>query len=319
MTVTFGPCELARPSFLVRFRLTFEKGVIMGRMNAEDRGMATKPQGAVSVGLEEVGRPQLGTTPGKRIAIVTGASSGLGREFAQQLDGLQVADELWLVARSQEALADVAAQLDTPARIVVADLASEADIASVRALLASEQPRVTFLVNAAGFGKFGDWQTISDAAVDSMIDLNCRGLVDMTRAALPYMERGGRIIQVASAAAFVPLPHMNVYAATKAFVLRYTRALRWELHGTGITVTALCPTWVKTGFEKVARTSGGGNDVGHLLGAQTPQQVVRRALCANKAHFAVACASPQSVALRLIGKVMPSCITMAGWDVLRRL
>ena len=100
---------------------------------------------------------------------------------------------------------------------------------------------------------------------------------------------------------------MNVYAATKSFVLHYTRALRWELHGTGITATALCPTWVKTGFEKVARTSGGGHDV------------VRRALCANKAHFAVACASPQSAALRLIGKVVPSCITMAGWDVLRRL
>ena len=174
-------------------------------------------------------------------------------------------------------------------------------------------------MNAAGFGKFGDWQTISDAAVDSMIDLNCRGLVDMTRAALPYMERGSRIIQVASAAAFTPLPHMNVYAATKSFVLHYTRALRWELHGTGITATALCPTWVKTGFERVARTSGGGHDVGHLLGEQTPQEVVRRALCANKAHFAVACASPPSAALRLIGKVVPSCITMAGWDVLRRL
>ena len=83
----------------------------------------------------------------------------------------------------------------------------------------------------------------------------------MTRATLPYMERGSRIIQVASAAAFTPLPHMNVYAATKSFVLHYTRALRWELHGTGITATALCPTWVKTGFEKVARTSGGGHPV----------------------------------------------------------
>lgn len=145
-----------------------------------------------------------------------------------------------------------------------------------------------------------------------MIDLNCRGLVDMTHAALPYMGRGAHIVQVASAAAFVPLPHMNVYAATKAFVLRYTRALRWELHGTGITATALCPTWVKTGFEKVARESGGGSDVHHLLGAQKASTVVSRALRANRLHMAVATASPQSCALRIIGKVVPNCISMAA-------
>ena len=255
----------------------------------------------------------------KRAALITGASSGIGREFARQLDRMQVADELWLIARKEEALVAVAEGLDTPSRPVAADLTNPDDIAKIRALLAEEEPQVTFLVNAAGFGKFGDWQTISDAVADAMIDLNCRGLVDMTRAALPYMERGSRIIQVASAAAFTPLPHMNVYAATKAFVLRYSRALRWELHGTGITVTALCPTWVKTGFEKVARSSGGGGDVGHLLGAQDAATVVRRALGANKAHLAVACASPQSAALRLVGKVVPSCLTMAGWDLLRRL
>ena len=94
----------------------------MSQINAEDTGTAAKLQEAVSVESEEVGVPQHGAAPGKRVAIVTGASSGLGREFALELDGLQVADELWLVARSQEALADVAAQLDTPARIIAADL-----------------------------------------------------------------------------------------------------------------------------------------------------------------------------------------------------
>lgn len=255
----------------------------------------------------------------KRIALVTGASSGLGREFAVQIDAMQVVDEVWLVARDEEALEAVAAALSTPARIIVADLTDKDDIAAIAAALGDAQPRVSYLVNAAGFGKFGDWQTISDEAVDAMIDLNCRGLVDMTRAALPSMDRGSRIIEVASAAAFVPLPHMNVYAATKAFVLRYTRALRWELHGTGITATALCPTWVKTGFEATARDSAGGRDVGHLFGEQSAATVVRRALCANKAHLAVACASPQSAALRLIGKIVPDCIAMAGWNILRRL
>lgn len=255
----------------------------------------------------------------KRVAIVTGASSGLGEEFAQQIDRLQQVDEIWLVARNVDALRDIAEQLDSPAVPVVADLTSKADIAAIKQRLADFDPDVRYLVNAAGFGKFGDWQTISDEAVDSMIDLNCRGLVDMTHATLPYMNRGAHIVQVASAAAFVPLPHMNVYAATKAFVLRYTRALRWELHGTGITATALCPTWVKTGFEHVARESGGAGDVHHLLGAQKASTVVARALTASKLHLAVATASPQSCALRLIGKVVPSCISMAGWDIIRRI
>lgn len=94
--------------------------------------------------------------PSKRVAIITGASSGLGREFARQLDARQVADELWLVARNEKALTDVAGELDTPSRAVAADLTSEADIANIRATLSAEDPRVTFLVNAAGFGKFGD-------------------------------------------------------------------------------------------------------------------------------------------------------------------
>lgn len=256
---------------------------------------------------------------GKRVAVVTGASSGLGREFARQIDLLQQVDELWLIARDREGLQATAALLGSPARILALDLTQEDAIADYGDQLKQEAVRVAYLVNAAGFGKFGDWETIPQGQLDSMIDLNCRAVVDMTHATLPFMHRGSRIIQVASAAAFVPLPHMNVYAATKAFVLSYTRALRWELHGTGITATALCPTWVKTGFEKVARGSGGGHDVAHLLGAQAPSTVVARALRDNRLHCAVSCASPQSLALRLVGKVVPDCITMAGWNLLRRL
>ena len=254
-----------------------------------------------------------------KIALVTGASSGLGREFVRQIAEQGKVEEIWAIARRRDRLEALQSISAVPIRVLALDLTRPGDMEYLRNTLQDELPDIRILVNAAGMGRMGPTVDIPAKDNDAMIDLNCRGLVDMTRAALPYMERGSRIIQVASAAAFTPLPHMNVYAATKSFVLHYTRALRWELHGTGITATALCPTWVKTGFEKVARTSGGGHDVGHLLGEQTPQELVRRALCANKAHFAVACASPQSAALRLIGKVVPSCITMAGWDVLRRL
>ena len=254
-----------------------------------------------------------------KIALVTGASSGLGREFVRQIAEQGKVEEIWAIARRRDRLEALQSISAVPIRVLALDLTRPGDMEYLRNTLQDELPDIRILVNAAGMGRMGPTVDIPAKDNDAMIDLNCRGLVDMTRATLPYMERGSRIIQVASAAAFTPLPHMNVYAATKSFVLHYTRALRWELHGTGITATALCPTWVKTGFEKVARTSGGGHDVGHLLGEQTPQEVVRRALCANKAHLAVACASPPSAALRLIGKVVPSCITMAGWDVLRRL
>lgn len=261
----------------------------------------------------------MNTKPKTRIAIVTGASSGLGLEFARQIDARGEVDEIWLIARNQEKLEAVAAQLHTPAIAVPADLSSSADIATVAQKVAEDGLVVRYLVNAAGFGRFGAWHDISEADEEGMIDLDCRGLVSMTRACLPSMERGSHIIEVASAAAFTPLPYMNVYAACKAFVLRYTRALRWELHGTGITATALCPTWVKTGFEHEARKSKGGRDVRHLLFAQEPSTVVRRALEDSRMHFAVSCASLPSAGLRVVGKVVPDAVIMAAWNLIRKL
>ncbi len=258
---------------------------------------------------------------GKHIAIITGASSGLGREFACQIDAREQEqlDEIWLIARNEDALKEVAKTLTTPAFIISADLTQENALSGIRQLLENEKPNVRYLVNAAGFGKFGTWETVSSEDYHSMIDLNCKALVDLTQASIPYMPHGGRIIEVASASAFMPLPHMDVYAATKAFVLRFTRALRWELHGRGITATALCPTWVKTGFEKTARRSNGGRDVNHLIGAQKPSTIVWRALWGNRLHAAVVCASIQAFLLRILGQILPNCITIPFWELLRRL
>lgn len=260
----------------------------------------------------------------KRVAIITGATSGLGLEFTRQLDvlaarGKAAISEFWLVARNKTKLDEVASTLATPACAVAADLSKPEDIARIAKLLDGKGATVTYLVNSAGFGRFGSWKDISDAAATTMIELDCRAVVEMTRTCLPFMERGSRIIEIASAAGFVPLPYMNVYAAAKSLVLRYTRALRWELHGTGITATALCPTWVKTGFEAQARKSNNGRAVNHLLFAQSAKTVVRRALLANRLHFAVACCSIPALFLRLVGKIVPNCITMWGWNLLRRL
>ena len=253
------------------------------------------------------------------VAIITGASSGMGKEFARQIDRLHTVEEIWLIARNQQALEDTAASLLTRTVCIPLDLTDPSAIDTIQHKLIDMHPEVLYLINAAGFGKFGDWRHISNNDATNMIELNCRALVSLTRAVLPYMHRGARLLQLASCAAFTPLPHMNIYAATKAFVLNYTRALRWELHGSGITVTAVCPAWVKTGFEKVARDSGASHDVAHLLFPQKASTVVSRALLANRLHFAVACCGFKAFGLRIVGKFLPHCITMASWEALRRL
>ena len=255
-----------------------------------------------------------------KVALVTGASSGLGLEFAKQLDSDPEVDEIWLVARSEAKLQEVSEGLATPSIAIPADLTSKEDVASIKSALEDDGLVVSYLVNSAGFGKIGPWDAIADESEETMIDLNCRALVTLTRAGLPHMQRGSRIIQIASVAAFTPVPDMNVYAATKAFVLNYTRALRWEVRSKGIVATALCPAWVKTGFQKTARDTKDGDAVKDILFAQTPDVVVRRALAASRRGAAVCSAGVVSLAVRLI--TMPStppCLTMAGWELMRRL
>lgn len=255
----------------------------------------------------------------QNVGIITGASSGIGLEFAKQIDKLGVCDELWLVARNEDKLNEVAATLKTPSIAVPADLSKDADIATIADRLGAGNLNVAYLVNSAGFGKFGAWDQIPVGVEETMVDLDAKAVVTLTKACLPHMSRGSNIIQVASVAAFMPLPYMNVYAACKSFVLRYTRALRWELRGTGITATALCPAWVKTNFEQTARKDGDEKSVHSTPFAQSASVVVERALEANNRHAAVCSAGPISLFLRFACKVVPDCVVMGAWDIIRKL
>ena len=183
-----------------------------------------------------------------RIAIVTGASSGMGWEFVRQLSGYIQPDEIWAIARRKSALEELAAETAIPVRPIVLDLGKESSFKEFSALLAQNQPEVELLVNAAGFGKFGDFDAIPLENDLSMIDLNCKALVAMTRICLPYMHRGSRILQLDSLSAFQPVPYITTYGATKAFVLSYTRACNAELKPRGIRMMAMNPAWVKTEF-----------------------------------------------------------------------
>ena len=182
------------------------------------------------------------------IAIVTGASSGMGKEFVKQLSGYVKVDEVWVIARREQALKELQALCPYSIRPLAFDLGKEESFSSISALLEKEQPDVKLLVNAAGFGKFGRFEKIPLADELGMIDLNCKALVAMTRIVLPYMHRGSHILQLDSLSAFQPVPFITTYGATKSFVLSYSRAMNAELKGTGIRMMAMNPGWVKTEF-----------------------------------------------------------------------
>ena len=176
-------------------------------------------------------------------ALVTGASSGIGLEIARIL---AMDHDVTLAARSKEKLDALAAELKG-ARVFPVDLA---DPNGPRTLVA-ELPAVDVLINNAGFGDFGPFATAAESRLDEMIELNVGALTRLARAYLPGMiERGsGRVMNVASTAAFQPGPLMAVYYATKAYVLSFSEALSEETRGSGVTVTALCPGPTASGFQ----------------------------------------------------------------------
>ena len=186
------------------------------------------------------------------IALITGASSGIGREFAKQLKESWEIEEFWLVARRADRMEALAKELDIKARIISADLCTTEGVDAVREAIESEKPAIRVLINAAGFGRFGAHDQIAALDTARMIDLNCKALVLITHMALPYMERGGRIIEMGSGSCFTPLPNFNVYAASKSFVLHYTKALCYEVKKYGVAATAFCPGWVHTEFLDAA-------------------------------------------------------------------
>lgn len=191
-----------------------------------------------------------------KIAVITGASSGMGKEFVLQLGGYEAVDEVWVIARRASALEQLKTQCSLPVRPVVLDLCQEESFESYQAMLQREQPEVRLLVNAAGFGKFGYSENIPLKDEQRMIDLNCKALVTMTRLTLPYMPSGSHILQLDSLSAFQPVPYITTYGATKAFVLSYSRAMNRELKKKGIRMMAMNPGWVKTEFFDHAMQTG---------------------------------------------------------------
>jgi short-subunit dehydrogenase len=209
-------------------------------------------------------------------ALVTGASSGIGEQFARQLAARGW--ELVLVARRTNRLEALAEELPTTARAIPCDLATEA--ASLREKVAGLGSEVDLLVNNAGFGTSGPFLDHDPARDAEQVRVNCEAIVTLTHAFLPPMvERGrGGIINVASTAGMQPLPYESVYAATKAFAISFTDALHTELRGSGVRVLAVNPGPVPTEWQEVA---GYERERVAVVPGQIPaEQVVSEALAA---------------------------------------
>jgi|LSQX01.1.fsa_nt_gb short-subunit dehydrogenase len=240
----------------------------------------------------------------KRIALVTGASSGLGREFALQIDKLPEIDEIWLVARREERQIELSARLTKPARIFALDLANEESLAVIEEELEAQNPIMRLLVNNAGMGSPGPFEKTDISYNDQLLKLNVLALVRLTHISLPYCEAGSRILQISSVAAFIPQPNFSVYSASKAFVMYFSRSLHQELKPRKITVTSVCPNPMETEFFKhkentrlIDRLKSKGTEKIEKVAAQALHRSARGK------DMSVSCFSARLI--RILAKILP--------------
>ena len=234
------------------------------------------------------------------IAVITGASSGLGAEFARQLLGRKELDEIWLIARRREKMDELCAALADRAgtcrlRVLPMDMTEESALAEYSDLRERERPQVRWLINAAGFGKMGTNEEIGLEALDKMVLLNCKAAMDMTQRTMPYLVRGSHVLEICSTAAFQPLGGLGVYAASKSY-------------------------WIKdTEFIPVARETKDSAAVRHFPFASKCRHVTAWALNDAMLGFSVSTPGPVCSIHRLVAKFIPRDLMMLGWAGLRRL
>lgn len=247
-------------------------------------------------------------SPKRRIAVISGASSGAGSEFARQIarDCPDI-DELWLLARRMDRMAKLGATLSKPCRLFSADITKEAELVTYFLALENENISVSILVNNAGYGKSGKFMDIDEADNLGVIELNNSALVRLCQRSIPYMERGSRIINVASVAAFLPQPGFAIYAASKAFVLSFSRALHQELRPAGITVLAACPNPMATEFSNRSQAEKPSNGKRSIkdFGIEPVDRMVRLALQRSKRGKDTSLSCWQARALLLMSRVFP--------------
>ncbi len=247
------------------------------------------------------------------VAIITGASSGIGKEFFLSLkERKEQYDEIWVIARNREKLEELRALTETPLRIFSLDLSKDEAYATFEQALKEEQPSIRLLICASGFGRFESIENDDLATLTNMVDLNCNGVIGITKPAIPYLSEGSLVIVIASIAAMQPIPYIATYAASKAFVLSYARALNRELKSHKSRCLAVCPFWTKTAFFDRAKSEN--PIVKKYVVMYDPKDIVKRTWhdAKNKRKDVSICGA-YTRGQRLLVKLLPHRIVMNVW------
>ena len=245
-----------------------------------------------------------------KIAVITGASAGIGREFVYAADREETFDEIWVIARRRERLDQLQARCRSRIRPVPLDLSDLGSIGEYRALLQREQPEISLLVNAAGCGVFGPFAEKDLEKQLKSATLNSLALTAMCHASLPCMQAGGRIVNMGSNSAWQPVPYQAVYGASKSYVLNFSRALGRELQPRDIHVMCVCPGWIRTEFQQVAHHDDYIRYVDRWYG---PEEVAAQAMKDQKKKKIVSILGrPVRRQVRLV-KFLPVKLVMDIW------
>mgnify|MGYP002622523744 FL=1 len=257
----------------------------------------------------------------KNIIVITGTSSGMGREFLYQiLEKESNIDEVWVIARRKERLVDLQKEIGDKIIPIELDLSLEKDLIKYKDKLDKEKPNVVILANCAGFGVFDHSENISSNVKLNMIDLNVKAPVAMIDYTLPYMKSNSKIMNIASCAGFQPIPYINDYAATKAYLVSYSRALNQELKYKNIHVLAVTPYWTKTEFFDRAVDDDKKKVVINYNAMYDAKNVMSKAI-KDLYNFNkdVSCYGFINIFQRFLTKILPHKLVMKVWSSQQKL
>ncbi len=249
----------------------------------------------------------------RRIAIITGATGGIGKAFTRLLIQEDI-DEIWAVARNKDKLSALKNEFGSRIFAISKDLSSFDELESIREMLEANKPTVAYLINNAGIARMGNSSGFSAEEIDSSVSINCAAPAALCSLCIPYMEKGSRILNISSVASFQPLPNLNLYAASKAFLRSYSRSLHYELKPCGITSTAVCPGWVDT---ELLKKEANGIPI-KFPGIVSAEKVALKALRDAKKGKDISVCTLFAKWEHLLAKILPQRLCMAMWGYIIR-